>query len=164
LITCGFTGRNSEIVKALPGEYLTIAMNLRTPKNIHFECQRCARCCGDTSHRGRNILLLEKEVEQISKHTGLRPSSFAAPAFGDGHYRYKMKKRNGRCVFLDKKSCSIYEIRPLICQLYPFSVRRRNGVYTFEVAADCAGIGLGEPVTKEDYERMVERAIGSLES
>jgi Fe-S-cluster containining protein len=133
-------------------------MNFRVPKDVHFECQRCARCCGDTSHRGRNIFLLDEEVERISKYTGLRPSSFSSPAFSNGYYHYKMKKRSGRCVFLDRKSCSIYEVRPLICQFYPFSLRKKNGAYTFEVATDCAGVGLGELVTREDYEKMIEKA------
>lgn len=141
-----------------------IAMNFRVPKNVHFECQRCARCCGDTSHRGRNILLLDTEVERISKITGLRPSSFASPAFSNGQYHYKMKKRSGRCVFLDRKSCRIYDIRPLICQFYPFSMKKRNGSYVFDVATDCAGIGLGEPITKDDYERMIEKATKSFGS
>ena len=139
-------------------------MNFRVLKNIHFECQRCARCCGDTSHRGRNILLLEMEVERISKNTGMRPQSFSSPASNNGQYHYKMKKRGGRCVFLDGKSCRIYNIRPLICQFYPFSMKKINGTYVFDVAADCAGIGLGEPVPKEHYERMVKKATSVLET
>lgn len=75
-----------------------------------------------------------------------------------------MKKRNGRCVFLDGKSCRIYEIRPLICRFYPFSVKRKNGAYVFEVAKDCAGIGLGEPVAKTHFERMVEKATKFFET
>ncbi len=139
-------------------------MGFRTPKNIHFECQRCARCCGDTSHRGRNILLQGSEVERISRHASLRPLSFSSPVSNNGHYQYRMKKRNGRCVFLDGKSCRIYEIRPLICRFYPFSVKRKNGAYVFEVAKDCAGIGLGEPVAKTHFERMVEKATKFFET
>ena len=135
-----------------------MAISFRVPKNVHFECQRCARCCGDTSHRGRNILLLDTEVERISKNTGLRPLSFASSASSNGQYHYKMKKRSGRCVFLDRKACRIYDVRPIICQFYPFSMKRKNGSYVFDVAADCAGVGLGEPITKDDYGRMVEKA------
>lgn len=74
-----------------------------------------------------------------------------------------MKKRSGRCVFLDGKSCRIYEVRPIICQFYPFSMKKSNGKYVFGVAADCAGVGLGEPITKERYERMAEKATKFLE-
>lgn len=132
-------------------------MNLRAPKNVRFECQRCARCCGDTSHRGRNILLLEAEVERISKQKGLRPLSFALP-ISNGRYQYKMKKRNGKCIFLEGKACGIYNIRPIICQFYPFSLNRNNGAHVFEVAKDCAGIGLGEQISKEYFESLVEKA------
>ena len=155
---------HSETVKATSSEYILISMNFRVPKNVHFECQRCARCCGDTSHRGRNILLLETEVDRISKNTGMRPSSFSSPASSNGQYHHKMKKRSGRCVFLDGKSCRIYNLRPIICQFYPFSMKKTNGAYVFDVAADCAGVGLGEPITKEYYERMAKKATKSLET
>jgi len=75
-----------------------------------------------------------------------------------------MKKRSGRCVFLDGKSCRIYNLRPIICQFYPFSMKKTNGAYVFDVAADCAGVGLGEPITKEYYERMAKKATKSLET
>jgi Fe-S-cluster containining protein len=108
--------------------------------------------------------MLEKEVERISEDTGMRPSSFSSPTSSNGWYRYKMKKRSGRCVFLDGKSCRIYSIRPIICQFYPFSVKKTNGSYVFDVAADCAGVGLGDLVTKEHYERMVEKAAKFFET
>ncbi|MDI6883971.1 MAG: YkgJ family cysteine cluster protein [Hadesarchaea archaeon] len=137
-------------------------MNFRAPKNIRFECQRCARCCGDTSHRGRNILLMESEVERISKHTGLRPLSFASPASNSGHYRYRMKKRNGKCVFLEGKACRIYDIRPLICRFYPFSIRKTNNTYMFEIAKDCPGIGLGGQLGQGEFEKMLLKAQSTL--
>ncbi|HID60747.1 MAG TPA: YkgJ family cysteine cluster protein [Hadesarchaea archaeon] len=140
-----------------------IRMNFRAPKNVRYECQRCARCCGDTSHRGRNILLLPSEVEQISSHTGLRPLSFASPA-SNGVYRYRMKKRSGKCVFLEGKACRIYDIRPVICRFYPFSVKRYNGTYMFEVSRDCPGIGLGNLVPPEHFERMVKKASEALQA
>ncbi len=133
-------------------------MNFRIPKKVSFECQRCARCCGDTSHRGRNILLRESEVERISRHMGLRPLSFASQASNNGHYQYRMKKKSGKCFFLYGKSCRVYEVRPLICQFYPFSMKKHNGSYVFEAAKDCAGVGLGEPIKKEYFERMAEKA------
>jgi Fe-S-cluster containining protein len=108
--------------------------------------------------------MLETEVDRISKNTGMRASSFSSPASSNGQYRYKMKKRSGRCVFLDGKSCRIYSIRPIICQFYPFSIKKSNGSYVFDVAADCAGVGLGDPVTKEHYEMMIEKAAKFFET
>ncbi len=137
-------------------------MNLCYPKNVRFECQRCAHCCGDSSHRGRNVLLLESDVRQISKATGLRPLSFASRSTSVPPYRYRMKKRNGKCVFLDGKACRIYKIRPLICRFYPFSLKTGDNGYRFEVSEECPGIGLGETLVQEEFERMLEEANSKI--
>ena len=139
-------------------------MNLRYPKNVHFECQRCAKCCGDGSHRGRNILLLEAEVSQISNAMGLRPFSCASRSLSVQPYRYRMKKRGGKCVFLDGRACRIYNLRPLICRFYPFSLKRSNNGYRFEVSEECPGIGLGDVLKESDFERMFEEAQRILQS
>lgn len=137
-------------------------MNCRAPKNIHFECQRCARCCGDTSHRGRNVLLTKGEVERISKRISQRPLSFASSYSNSGHYQYKMKKRSGKCIFLDGKACRIYDTRPLICRFYPFSMRKSNGSYVFETAEECPGIGLGGTVVQGEFKKMISAAHSVL--
>jgi len=134
------------------------------PRKVRFECQRCAKCCGDSSHRGRNILLLDKEVGQISEATGLRPLSFVSHSSGTSPYHYRMKKRNGKCVFLDGKACRIYRIRPLICRFYPFSLRKKNGGYTFEVSDDCPGIGLGKVLDRKYFEKMFKMASHAFAS
>lgn len=138
-------------------------MNLRYPKNVHFECQRCAKCCGDGSHRGRNILLLESEVRQISRVTGLRPLSFASRSLSVQPYRYRMKKRSGKCVFLYGKACRIYNIRPLICRFYPFSFKMKNSrEYVFRVSDECPGVGLGDIVREEKFREMRSEALKKL--
>jgi hypothetical protein len=43
-------------------------------------------------------------------------------------------------------------------------MKKNNGTYVFDVAADCAGVGLGEPITKEHYEMMAKRATKFLET
>ncbi len=73
-----------------------------------------------------------------------------------------MKKRSGKCVFLEGKACRIYDARPLICHFYPFSMRRSNGTYVFEIANECPGIGLGGTVEQEEFEKMLSRAHSVL--
>ncbi len=139
-------------------------MNLRYPRNVRFECQRCAKCCGDSSHRGRNILLLESEVEQISKATGRRPLSFASRSLSIQSYRYRMKKRNGKCVFLGGKACRIYNIRPLVCRFYPFSLKKGDNGHRFEFSDECPGIGLGKVIGEGEFRGMLEKARSKLET
>jgi Fe-S-cluster containining protein len=106
--------------------------------------------------------LLESEVRQISDITGLRPLSFASRSLGIQPYRYRMKKRNGKCVFLDGKACRIYNFRPLICRFYPFSLKRGNNGYMFEVSEECPGIGLGRTLAPEEFERMLGEAHSKI--
>jgi Fe-S-cluster containining protein len=133
-------------------------MNVEVPKNVHFECQRCARCCGDAPRRSRIIYLLEREVKKISEVTGLHPLEFASPISGAGKFRYKMKKRSGLCVFLKDGACTIYTHRPLVCRLYPFFVRRTSTGVSFEIYDDCPGVGLGQKLQEIDFKRLVEVA------
>lgn len=73
-----------------------------------------------------------------------------------------MKKRNGKCVFLDGKACRIYNVRPLICSFYPFSIKRGDNGYKFEVSEECPGIGLGKALVPGEFERMLEEAHSKL--
>ena len=60
-------------------------MKLHYPKNIRFECQRCGRCCGDTPERERKVLMLEREVEQISEITNLKLEELFINAYLNGN-------------------------------------------------------------------------------
>ena len=137
-------------------------MRVRYLKNVRFECQRCARCCGDTPHRGRNILLLEEEVRNISKLTGMKISEFTVEAKW-GAYTHRIKKRNGKCPFLNGKACKVYNHRPLVCRLYPFSIEKSGNTYTFEASEDCPGIDLGDMVQGEEFKKMFEGARAALD-
>jgi len=106
--------------------------------------------------------MLESEVKKISKKTGLRPLEFSSPISGLGNYKYKMKKRNGICVFLKNKACKIYDIRPTVCRLYPFQVSRNDGSLVFDISEDCPGIGLGSRITEDRFRRMADFAKAVL--
>ena len=139
-------------------------MKLRYPENIRFECQRCAKCCGDTSERERNILLLEPEVKQISAVTKLEPAEFLTPSSGTEPYRYAMKKKEGRCIFLKGTDCQIYLHRPLICRFYPFSLKELGAEnYEFKVSGECPGVGYGKIIKEEDFRAMFNKALNCMQ-
>ena len=77
----------------------------------HTYCRYCLRCCINTE-----MILLRSDIERISRY-GYDPKYFAEKC---GRF-IKLKNVGGHCVFLDprSKSCTIYEIRPLGCRLYP---------------------------------------------
>jgi len=130
------------------------------PKNTKFECLRCTKCCGDTPQNKRRVLLLSKEAKKIEKITGMRLSGFADSVSSPKPFKYVMKKKNRKCVFLKSGACSIYRHRPLICKFYPFSVEKHNGGLVFKVTGECPGVGVGSPLGKEDFGEMLAEANG----
>ena len=126
-----------------------ISMRLSYPEHVRYRCEKCAQCCGDTENRVRSILLLKSDVTRISEKTTVQPSAFARKIAGFEPYLYRMRKTpDRRCVFLEKTSCSIYAIRPLICRFYPFRLNPGPDGYVFEYTDECPGIGKGPRLTR----------------
>ena len=82
-------------------------------------CQqnKCHHCCIETE-----MLLTKKDIQRIVAMTSISAKEFVT--FNeDGFRKLKNKQSNSKlqCVFLDKYGqCSIYEIRPVGCQFYPY--------------------------------------------
>ena len=96
---------------------------------------------------------------------GLRPNVgnrfYTKNSVSYGPYKYEMVKKNGRCVFLSGKKCTIYENRPLICRFYPFTMFR-DDEYVFEADQDCQGIGIGEVVDERYLRELVQLTQGIM--
>lgn len=131
-------------------------MKFEYPKHVRFVCERCAICCGDTEKKVRAILLLKIEAEQISQKTSRGIDTFAEKSKGTEPYVYRMKKTDaGKCVFLKDNSCTIYEIRPLICRFYPFQLTStKNGKAKFSYTNECPGISKGLVLKKDFFEKL----------
>lgn len=71
-----------------------------------FKCKRCGHCCG------LKVTLKDEDKKRLRKH-------------GYGKYinRMFLKRINGWCPFLKiekgKATCTIYSIRPGLCQRWP---------------------------------------------
>jgi Fe-S-cluster containining protein len=135
------------------------------PKNIRFECQRCAKCCGDTPERKRKVLMLEREVEQISEITNLKPEEFSTSTARSGPYRYTMRKQEAKCVFLKSTVCQIYNHRPLLCRFFPFCLEQLGDEsFEFNSSEECPGIGLGKVIEEEIFMSMLTEALNVLKN
>ena len=78
-------------------------------------------------------------------------------------YAYRMIKTEGKkCVFLDKNSCSIYQIRPLICRFYPFQLNLVKNTYVFEYTHECPGIGKGPQLKKPFFSTLFRTFVDSM--
>lgn len=121
------------------------------PQGVHFRCEKCGLCCGDTLCKSRNILLLEREITRIAERTSKAAVEFSEKVVNEGHFTHRMKKSNGSCVFLKENLCSIYDTRPIICRFYPFSLNNVQGnTFVFSSTNECPGVGNG-PVLQKSY-------------
>jgi Fe-S-cluster containining protein len=121
--------------------------------------------------------LTKEDIERIES-AGYKISEFVEDSKRKyGHYSFManaMKNRkDGSCIFLrtDEKrnayECSVYEIRPILCRLFPFEIKRIGiGSFLLKILP-CNGLNdmAGELVNKEfivknlfenDYEHLLK--------
>jgi Fe-S-cluster containining protein len=136
---------------------------VRYPSNLRWICVRCTNSCHDLPGRERNILLTMNDITRITRTTKLTAQEFSRSSRGTAPYERKMKKHNGRCVFLQGSRCSIYGTRPLICRFYPFSLRPL-GDKMLEVGFDssCSGIGTGPNRSERFFRGLITLAKKEL--
>lgn len=135
------------------------------PKDVRFQCTRCAICCGDTESRMRHVLLLRGDAEAISRSVLKPVEAFATEVKGHEPYVYEMRKTDeeGKCFFLEGRNCGVYELRPLVCRFYPFElVTLKDGKHKFLCTEECPGIGKGTKLTTAFFENLFNRASAQL--
>jgi Fe-S-cluster containining protein len=144
-------------------------VNFSYPPNVRFTCNHCGICCGDTPRKTRHVLLLKADAERIAKNTKLAVEGFARETAGKAPYVYEMLKdaETGKCVFHKDDQCAVYEVRPLICRFYPFSLALENGTYVFKVTDECPQVSLargegGEPLGFSYFKRLWDLACAEL--
>lgn len=159
-----------------------------------FRCRRCGTCChhrrpeefdylvppekiADFLDKSNLIYLTEKDIDEISRRTGLEADEFIDTLYEDkkGSIRVEeggkvvildlpvMKSRegDGACVFFrEGKGCTIYPVRPAACRLFPFVVVERSGpsggiVLEISYNPTCPGIGEGKEPDIRKLEKLV---------
>ncbi len=87
--------------------------NKLNPKT--FRCKRCGECC-----KLYTIKLTNDDIRKIEKKYN---KNYFLSCDEIENY-FVLKRINNKCLFLRKKKdkyfCEIYDIRPNICQKYPF--------------------------------------------
>jgi len=131
------------------------------PKNLRFECNKCALCCGDTKDKTRHILLLDSESTEIAKKTDLDANKFSHEITGWQPYMREMiKDPEGKCVFLKDNACIIYDYRPLICRFYPFELKFNQDIrqYEFTATLECPAINKGKRFDETEFKKLFHLA------
>lgn len=116
-------------------------------RNFRFKCKRCATFCCKLG--GPN--LSEKDIQRIKKAGHIKDDFL------------ELGKRNdGSCIFLRFNGilkiyeCTIYDIRPVLCRIYPFDFEKINSnSFLLEFIPCCKGLN------SPDGELVDERFISN---
>ena len=143
-------------------------------KNLRFKCKQCATFCCELG--GPN--LTRGDIERIEQ-AGYKTESFLGPV-QNGRYKSVVtpygclrNKKDGSCIFLkfnhEKRSyeCAIYDVRPVLCRLYPFEVETPSRNCTIiRIISCCRGLNNpdGELVDKRFIMNHIVEAIFNLDS
>jgi Fe-S-cluster containining protein len=95
--------------------------DLLASRDTGFSCRMCGSCCGlDVRMTEHDLRRIEshrpdqaKKTQWIRKNGSAVENGLYSPAFADAN-------RQTHCIFLEGNRCSIHEVKPLQCRLYPF--------------------------------------------
>ena len=115
------------------GPEMKNAVRVTPSAKIRFKCTGCGDCC---RHVKETVPVDSQDAFYLTKH--LRDlgmdiycvdqflEQYAEPALLDecGFFVYFLKSvgKDNACVFLKDNRCSVQEVKPLACKLYPFMV------------------------------------------
>jgi Fe-S-cluster containining protein len=126
-------------------------------EGIRFECQGTGKCCTSRDSYGYVYLTLE-DRRRLSKHLGISTSAFTRRYCNKTNGYFHLKYPQEPCQFLQDKSCTIYEARPVQCRTWPFWPENMNArTWNREVKAFCPGIGKGRLFSKEEIQELLKR-------
>lgn len=129
---------------------------MRVGSIISRNCAACREpdCC---QINGSPFFLSEYDIQRISAETSLAPESFVVDSsIRDMPHKALRTKPDGTCVFLEGKHpadarCAVYDLRPLDCQLYPFTIELIDADYYWIQYLACE-----EKYLSIDLERLLE--------
>jgi len=113
-------------IESFPDEHY-----IKIVREVGFECDLCGKCC--TSEFNDHVFLLDDDAAGIIGKTGrdfIRPAPYFDVCDNLGRF-YVMgyalnTKPNGDCIFYTGSRCEHYEIRPLICRIFPYMLHRES--------------------------------------
>eukprot|EP00128_Syssomonas_multiformis_P003908 Colp12_sorted_trinity150504_noHs@632 len=114
-------------------------------EGLNFKCTACGKCC--TTSGKAEVYVNVAQALKIAEELDLEPAEFASSYLiknsTDQKTRFKLRKKEGACTFLDRNTnkCTIYNSRPTQCRTYPFwpDIVKNESTWNSE-AAVCEGI------------------------
>jgi len=109
---------------------------------LRFECQTgCTACCRQKGF----VYLTESDLQRIAKFLRMKAQDF------ERRYVYRTRNllrlrmpRHTQCHFLEETGCSIHEVKPTQCRIFPYWPELLEDKKEWrKTAAWCPGIGKG---------------------
>ena len=127
-------------------------------KGTNFECQGSGNCCVSRGSYGYVYLSL-LDRQRLAKSFKLSLKKFTQK-FCDKNNRYyhlKELKKNGDCIFLIDKRCSVYKSRPIQCRTWPFwKENMKVKEWNNNIIKFCPGIGKGNKVSLLKIKKIIK--------
>lgn len=141
---------------------------------VRFRCMRCATCC---RHIQSTVMIEVKDAFYLAKYLGITAAEFydrytemlLLEDTGFPVFLLKAVGKDNSCVFLKGNRCSVQDVKPRTCKLYPFWVfPDDNGGFVYNYSTERRHHPKGSLIrvkdwmndylSKEDKEYLLEEA------
>ena len=130
---------------------------------VRFQCQGSGKCC--TSHGEFGFVFMTPEDrKRMAKAIKMRTSDFTKKYCQKTGGIYHLIETVGKpdCMFLNGKSCTVYEGRPTQCRTWPFWPEVMNAKsWKKDVVEFCPGIGKGKIISGNEIEKILSEQKNS---
>tara|TARA_B110000116_G_C16611584_1_gene479664 strand:+ start:66 stop:515 length:450 start_codon:yes stop_codon:yes gene_type:complete len=127
-------------------------------EKINFKCQGSSNCCVSRNSYGY-VYLDKNDTKKLSNYVKLSIKKFLKIYCDetDGFTHFKENNKNGKCQFLSKKKCTIYNARPTQCRTWPFWDENMNAkTWNEEISKFCPGIGKGKIYSAKKIKEIIK--------
>jgi len=134
---------------------------------MEFTCIRCGRCC-----RSLVPVVVLSDFERWVEVGAARVLRNVVKVKAEGlvrrfgvEYCFALKRKGDACVFYEKGLCSIYDIRPAVCRLFPFAPSSSGLSVHPWAERNCPGIKLSSklpPDEAKELEALAEQVTREL--
>ena len=108
----------------------------------NFQCQGSGNCCVSRDSYGY-VYLSKKDIKRLANFFKIKIKNFfdIYCSVEDNNTYLKEVNKNGNCVFLRNKRCTVYKARPSQCRTWPFWPENMNSKkWKNEIMNFCPGI------------------------
>ena len=126
---------------------------------VRFRCVRCAECCRNVE----GIVVIEvKDAYYLAKYLNITVAEFynnytrmfLLEDTGFPIFTLETVGKENSCIFLSKKRCSVQEVKPRTCKMYPFWIcPDDNGGFQYNLSTERRHHPKGSLIRVKDWMR-----------